>query len=117
MKQLGSYYADVLCRNYWFDDNIVPSVYENNHRNEFKMSSGGSMEFRPDNFLWKDKKSGARFYGLIVTRIFGANEPDFVKITKKGVSILYKKVGHIVGKEVGKEDVRTRGKAAIYMAT
>ena len=117
MKQLGSYYADVLCRNYWFDDNIVPSVYENNHRNEFKMSSGGFMEFRPDNFLWKDKNSGARFYGLIVTRNFGANEPDFVKITKKGVSVLYKKVGHIIGREVGKEDVRNRGKAAIYMAT
>lgn len=117
MQQMGQYYADVLCRNYWFDDNIVPTVYVNNNRNEFKMSASGAIEFRPDKFLWSDKKTGARFHGLIITRNFGQNEPDFVKVTKKGISVLYKKVGYITGWEVGKKDQRQRGKAPVYMAT
>lgn len=119
VENMGEYYTDILCRNYWFDDNIVPPVHENFARNELKMGRKGAFEFRPDQFLWQDKESKARFNGLIITNnfvVFG--DPDFVKITKKGVTILYRKVGVLRGVEVGaKDNVRQRGKAYVYMAT
>ena len=120
-ENMGEYYADVLCRNYWFDDKIVPRVHENFARNEFKMGRKGAFEFRPDQFIWRDKESGVRFNGLIITNNFTTfGDPDFVKITKKGVTVLYRKVGVLKGLEVGaKGNLRNRAsnQPSIYMAT
>ena len=78
-------YIDQICRNYWYNDQIVPnyqSTSVNNNINRF-----GEINLSP----YFDH--GNKVSGIIITTTAG-NHP-YIKVVKNGTTYLYKKVGGI----------------------
>lgn len=100
---------DLISRNYWYNDEIVPRFYEHNK------SSEKYNNF--ENGLCRAKINRKRFNGCIITTY--ANSP-FFKIVDGDTVILYKKIGGIErtalvkDKKTGKK--RSYKNANIYIA-
>lgn len=98
--------ADIIARNYWYDDNIVPVYYEH-HTN--KISSNWT-ELRTH----RGRSAGkSKFSGAILTSY--ADNP-YIKVVKGDDVMLYKNVGYVNRKAISKEDKSPKNRLSIYMA-
>jgi hypothetical protein len=87
---------DVLSRNYWFDDNVVPIHYVTNQPTENKFQSN-SFNNEIEEFTGPsiyDAESGRMFPTYIAsTRI--KNDSMYIKLRKGSGTFLYKRVGAV----------------------
>jgi hypothetical protein len=87
---------DVLSRNYWYDDNIVPVHYTTTNQPESRFQSSGlngdTEEFTGTQIY--DAESGRMFPTYIAsTRV--RNDSMYIKIRKGSGTFLYKRVGTV----------------------
>lgn len=91
----GKKILDVIARNYWYDDDIVPSYsYQDDavrQKNIFT-SDYGEMPIR---IQWYDSNAKYTFPAGIISNSKFLPKTDFFKLSHNGVSYLYKKVGTI----------------------
>lgn len=107
---IGELYLDIISRNYWYDDDIVPRITEH---------GSGKMDATKDSFEWRslyatDSKSGQQFPGIIVSTNFSKKAPLYVKMVKKDATVLYRRVGG-VSKVDGKGKVVSNKTAVVYL--
>ena len=98
--------ADIIARNYWYDDNIVPVYYE--HR--IGKVSDNWTELRTH----RGRSSGrSKFSGAIITSY--ADNP-YIKVVKGDDVMLYKNVGLVTRKAISEKDKSPKNRLSIYMA-
>lgn len=98
--------ADIIARNYWYDDNIVPVYYE--HR--IGKISDNWTELRTH----RGRSSGrSKFSGAIITSY--ADNP-YIKVVKGDDVMLYKNVGLVTRKAISEKDKSPKNRLSIYMA-
>lgn len=98
--------ADIIARNFWYDDNIVPVYYE--HRTS-KISNDWT-ELRTH----RGRSAGrSRFSGAILTSY--ADNP-YIKVVKGDDVMLYKNVGYVNRKTLSEDDKGFKNRLSIYMA-
>lgn len=83
---------DVISRNYWYDDNIVPVHYITHSptENKFQSSVGEQEEFTGPSIY--DSVSGRTFPTYIATTRV-KNNSTYIKLRKGSGTFLYKKIG------------------------
>ena len=99
--QAAANMIDVLSRNYWFDDNIVPVHYTTTQptENKFQSSINEVEEFTGPQIY--DAVSGRMFPTYIAsTRV--RNNSIYIKVRKGSGTFLYKRVGAVSRKYVDK---------------
>ena len=99
--------ADIISRNFWYDDNIVPVYYEH--------KSGGLIS---SDYVEKRSQRGrstgkSRFSGAILTSY--ADSP-FIKIIKGDDVMLYKNVGYVNRTPLSEKTKACKNRLSIYMA-
>ena len=106
--QLGieSDIVDIICRNFWYDDNIVPVYYE--HKTGNIRSNYTELRTHRGRSTGKSKFSGA-----ILTSY--ADNP-YIKVVKGDDVMLYKNVGQVTRKNLNKKDKELNQRLSIYMA-
>lgn len=98
--------ADIIARNFWYDDNVVPVYYEhftsklNKEWTELRTHRGRST-------------GKSRFSGAILTSY--ADSP-FIKVVKGDDVMLYKNVGFVRRTPVSTETKAPKNRVSIYMA-
>ena len=88
---LSVLYYDIVARNYWYDDDIVRRYIE--HGPGIMKPKSNYVEYRTGHAFYGKNKQ--RFAGMIVTSNLGENAPLFMKVVKKGDTVLYRRVGQI----------------------
>lgn len=119
--QAASNMLDVLSRNYWFDDNIVPVHYTTNSPAEDKFQSTP----RKDNNYQNEEFVGAQIYDADSGRSFPTyiattrvkNNSVYIKIRKGSGTFLYKRVGVVNRTYLDKEGNQKKANSySIYIA-
>lgn len=98
---------DIIARNFWYDDNIVPVYYE--HKSNGKISSE-----------WVEKRTHtgrstgkSRFSGAILTSY--ADSP-YIKVVKGDDVMLYKNVGYVQRTPLSEDTKTPKNRLSVYMA-
>lgn len=107
-------YIDVISRNYWYDDNIVPPINVGKGGGSIA-NQWGTIYYAPS--VLRGNGGNKKFYGCILTTN-QMNDKPYVKMVKGNHAVLYKQVGCIrktwVNKKTGKQNTNTDWK--IFLA-
>lgn len=93
--QISDYFIDVISRNYWYDDNIVPVKYASYSRditNDNPLIKLVNVQHQY-NSLFDGKHHVSNVYGIVITSKFGGK--PYIKLQYGKDHYLYKKVGII----------------------
>lgn len=114
--QVATNMIDVLSRNYWFDDNLVPVHYvtTNQTENKFQSNVKDVEEFTGPSIY--DSASGRMFPTYIAsTRV--RNNSIYIKLRKGSGTFLYKRVGTVARTyEDAKGNTKSTNPYYIYVA-
>ena len=86
-------FLEIICRNYWYDDNVVKQVYYSSRRIDTVQNivNSGKDFYGQQNFN-SQYTNGRLVHGVIVTSNF---KDKYVKVNEGGEFYLYKRVGFI----------------------
>ena len=86
-------FLEIICRNYWYDDNIVKQVYYGTKRiDSVQNVINTNRDFYGTNYFNSQYTNGRLVHGIIVTSNF---KDKYVKVNEGGEFYLYKRVGFI----------------------
>lgn len=102
---------DILCRNYWYDNDIVPE-YTLSSKNNSHLWQGGESKLR-----YASVKFGKRSINMPGCIITSTTNKPYIKVTKKGCTILYKLVGETSNQKKVDKPKKSSSVRYIYMAT
>ena len=102
---------DILCRNYWYDNDIVPE-YTLSSKNNSRLWQGGESKLQ-----YASVKFGKRSINMPGCIITSTTNKPYIKVTKKGCTVLYKLVGETSNQKNVDKPKKTASVRYIYMAT